>query len=322
MPEGAAIIVLGSCGADGVPTDATLQTLAFARCTGAEARADLIAVLVSECNDRNARVRLPSGVRAILIQRSTTVPAALAAAYEGLLRERGDGIVLMPSDAGSEDIAPRLAGRLGIPCAMRCTALSHHDGTWWLRREVYGGVITGEYRLRGSRLVATLALAPADQGGVELIDAEPEIITLAPVEADRVPRLLSIRPADASGTPLEKAPRIVAGGRGLGGPEGFARVHELAAALGAEVAASRPPCDVGWIHSSRQIGITGRAVAPELYVAVGISGSPQHLSGMSGSRVIVAINRDPQAPIFRYSQYGVVGDWREVVEGMLDAVRG
>ena len=112
----------------------------------------------------------------------------------------------------------------------------------------------------------------------------------------------------------------MAGGRGIGGAEGFRRLAELGETLGAQLAASRPPCDAGWIHASRLVGITGRSVKPDLYLAVGISGSAQHRSGIDEARTEVAINIDESPQIFRYADYGVVGDWKEVVAGMIDAL--
>ena len=120
---------------------------------------------------------------------------------------------------------------------------------------------------------------------------------------------------------LEEAKVIVSGGRGLGGAEGFEQLRELARLLGGAVGASRPPVDAGWWPSTQQVGITGKIVSPEVYVAVAISGSSQHLSGMSDSRVIVAINKDPEAYIFKVSDYGVVGEWQQVLPGLSSRIK-
>ena len=114
---------------------------------------------------------------------------------------------------------------------------------------------------------------------------------------------------------------LVAGGAGIGGAEGFGRLRELAELLGGEVAASRVAVDAGWVPYSRQVGQTGRTVQPDLYVAVGISGSVQHRAGMQSSGLIVAVNTDPYAPIFQVADYGVVGDWREVLPRLLLVLR-
>jgi electron transfer flavoprotein alpha subunit len=211
--------------------------------------------------------------------------------------------------------------------------------------------------VHGGAFEATVALAPGDRLVASIDVHARQVVAAEGVLADAVVRppdpVLSLDPGAATGGPdgsgsngsgtgslaadraaegvrclarriepdgvsLPQARRIVSGGRGLGGAEGFAVLSRLADALDAQLGASRPPCDAGWVPAHHQVGITGARVAPELYVAVGISGSVQHLAGMRAAQRIVAINRDPSAPIFGYADLGVVGDWQEVVAGMLD----
>ncbi len=120
---------------------------------------------------------------------------------------------------------------------------------------------------------------------------------------------------------LEEAQIVIGGGRGLGGPEGFNLLAELARQLGGAVGASRPPTDAGWVPVNWQIGQTGKTIRPALYIAVGISGATQHVAGVTGSRTIVAINRDPEAPIFSIAHLGIVGDYREVIPALIAKVR-
>jgi electron transfer flavoprotein alpha subunit len=120
---------------------------------------------------------------------------------------------------------------------------------------------------------------------------------------------------------LEDARIVIAGGRGLGGPEGFTQLKALAELVGGSVGASRPPVDQGWWPESGQIGITGKIIAPELYIAVGISGSSQHLSGITGARTVVAVNKDPEANIFNSATYGIVGDWNKVLPALTDKIK-
>ena len=120
---------------------------------------------------------------------------------------------------------------------------------------------------------------------------------------------------------LEEAEVVISGGRGMGGPEGFEILKELATELGAAVGASRPPCDAGWVPSSYQVGITGKVISPPVYMAVGISGAAQHLSGMGDSKKIIAINKDEEAEIFKVADYGAVGDYKEVIPAFLEVIK-
>jgi electron transfer flavoprotein alpha subunit len=126
---------------------------------------------------------------------------------------------------------------------------------------------------------------------------------------------------EVAGIKLEDAQVIVAGGRGMGGPDGFKQLEELAKVLKAAIGASRPPCDNNWVPATMQVGLTGKIVTPELYIAIGISGASQHLAGCSGAKTIVAINKDPEANIFKEARFGVVGDWKQVLPAFTAKVK-
>jgi len=126
---------------------------------------------------------------------------------------------------------------------------------------------------------------------------------------------------EIEGVKLEDAEVVVAGGRGIGGIEGFKQLEELAKLLKGAVGASRPPCDSGWITDTLQIGLTGKITAPEVYIAVALSGSSQHMSGCSGSKNIIAINKDPEASIFKEARFGVVGDWKKILAPFTNKVK-
>ncbi|MCC7076543.1 MAG: electron transfer flavoprotein subunit alpha/FixB family protein [Acidimicrobiia bacterium] len=212
--------------------------------------------------------------------------AECAARLADLCRAGSYDLVLVPHTLWGADVAPRTAGILGWPCATACSDLDAEEEGWTFKRRLHGGALVG-----------TVRTGPA-----------PCVISLETSQPTRTD----------SGDSLLTAARVVAGGRGVGGPGGFGKLAVLAEALGAALASSRPPCDAGWVPSALQVGITGAQVKPELYVAVGISGSVQHLAGMHRAKCIVAVNTDPDAAIFRYAHLGVVGEWTEVVAGMLD----
>ncbi|MBA7688049.1 Caffeyl-CoA reductase-Etf complex subunit CarE [subsurface metagenome] len=134
-------------------------------------------------------------------------------------------------------------------------------------------------------------------------------------------RVLEKVAEEIAGIKLEDAEVVVAGGRGVGGADGFKQLEELATLLKGAVGASRPPCDNGWVPDTVQIGLTGKIVAPDLYIAVALSGSSQHMSGCSGSKNIIAVNKDPEANIFKVAHFGVVGDWKKVVPAFTTKVK-
>jgi electron transfer flavoprotein alpha subunit len=221
-------------------------------------------------------------------------------------------VILVGATAMGRDLAPRLAARLGVGMASDCVALEIDGGRMVATRPIFAGKALARVKLNGDPQMATvrpnvLPVPELDAGATA---------TVEPVSAvtDNVRAVV----VDIVGTgegeiDVAEAEIIVSGGRGVGGPEGFAPVRDLAKTLGAALGASRAAVDAGWIEHAHQVGQTGKTVTPNLYIACGISGAIQHLAGMKTSKVIVAVNKDPEAPIFKVANYGIVGDLFEVV---------
>jgi electron transfer flavoprotein alpha subunit len=233
--------------------------------------------------------------------------AALTAACQKL----APSAVLLGNDAYSQELTARLAHRLGGSAAGDAVDVSSAGGKLRVTRGVYGGKATAVIELAktpGVVWVRARAMAPAEARAAG--EVERARLGLA---ADSRVKLVSSHVEAKEGVRLEDAPLIVSGGRGLGGPEPFEQLQALANAMNAQMAASRAACDAGWVPASWQVGQTGKKVAPELYMAIAISGASQHIMGIADSKVICAINRDPDAPIFKHCRFGLVEDYQKVV---------
>lgn len=229
-----------------------------------------------------------------------------------------DVVLLNKSDFGSV-LGARLAFRTDSAFAADCTEISGSGGEISVTRPVYGGSALAEFGISSSPAVVTLragAYEPTTETGSPTV--EPSGATGA---SDQRASVTDTVAESRDGVRLEDANFVVSGGRGLGGPEPFSVLEDLANAMGGAVGASRAACDAGWIDHSHQVGLTGKSVSPDVYVAVGISGASQHMAGCSSSRAIVAINKDGDSNIFKEARFGVIGDWEKVLPSFLATVR-
>ncbi len=250
-------------------------------------------------------------------------PETFAASAAALCQAVAPRAVILPHGPMGSDLAPRLAFMLKAPWAPGCEAAAVEDGKFVCTRGQIGGKIRIREVYPGELVVLTLRPKCVDP--LPLADRPPaEIVELPlPLAADSQRIAFQERITRPVGVveELEQAEVIVSGGRGIGSPEGFTQLEELAQALGGRLGASKQAVDHQWVPQERQIGMTGTTVAPRLYVAVAISGATQHLLGCRKSKVIVAVNKDPAAPIFQYAHYGIVGKWEEVVPELIKQAR-
>ena len=242
-----------------------------------------------------------------------------------LAEKYGPASMLIGATNNGRDLGPRVSCRLRTGLTADCTALDIDEETGnvaWTR-PAFGGnlmatIMCPDHRPQiGTVRPGVFKQAEPGEARAEIIREDIHV----PAEAIRTRILELIRDMDSDKTDLEGAQIIVSGGRGVGGPEGFAPLKELAQVLGAAVGASRAAVDAGWISHAHQVGQTGKTVAPKLYIACGISGAIQHLAGISGADKVVAINKDPSAPIFDAADYGVVGDLFKVVPALTEELR-
>ena len=240
-----------------------------------------------------------------------------------LLEEEQPALVFFPHTYQTRDFAPALAARLGRALVTDVTGLRKEGDALVYVRPVFQGKMTADVQATGpAPHLATVQIgafrADAARRGSAAAAVRTASISVDAAAIRQKPEAPFKEAKQA--VDLSQAERIVAVGRGIKGQEHLQLVEQLAKALGAEIAASRPICDAGWLPMDRQIGSSGQTVAPKLYIALGISGAIQHLVGMKGSRTIVAINKDAEAPIFEIADYGIAGDLFEVVPAMIAAL--
>ena len=249
-------------------------------------------------------------------------PPAYARAIGDLIKEKQPQIVLMGGTMTGRDLMPRIAARVGAGLAPDCIGLEIVDGKLKALRPAIAGKVRVEIGYKSDIQMATLRpnvferLEPDTSKTINI-----EKVAFEPTDLDTKQKLVEFVSKETGRPELTEAEIIVSGGRGMKGPENFAMLEELADLLGAAVGASRAAVDAGWRPQSDQVGQTGKTVTPNLYIAVGISGAIQHLAGMSSSKYIVAINKDPDAPIFNVADFGVVGDLFKVVPLLIEEVR-
>jgi len=301
---------------DGRLRKPAIEALGVARRLARESGGDLNAVLLG--GGAGSLASGLRGVRRVFVDESDLFGSfhltETARVVAEAARQSQASAFLLAATAVGRELAGAVAADLRTCVAADAIAVSLEGGAITVKRPVYAGKAILTVRFRRLPAVITLRpnVFPPEEGG----DGGAEVVGIkTPPPEPRARVVESVEP-EARRQDLTEADIIVSGGRGLKGPENFVLLEKLAATLGAVVGASRAVCDAGWRPHSDQVGQTGKTVSPRLYIACGISGAIQHLAGMSSSKCIVAINKDPNAPIFQVADYGIVGDLFEVVPAL------
>jgi electron transfer flavoprotein alpha subunit len=309
---------------DGVqPADASLRALTLARSLG---DTSVGTVVFAEVADVPADALAGYGATDVYVIEPSSLegyaPQAWARTLAGLATETGASAVLAAGTDRGNEVLAHLGAITGLPMAANCTLVTPDGGkTHRLVRHRWAGLL-----LEDAVMEAAVALFTVATDSVAAVPAEtPAAIQLHPhkpelAEADLVVRAAE-SPAGAGGASLATARVVVGGGRGVGGPDGFAPLEELAGLLGGVVGVSRVVTSEGWRPHKQQVGQTGTKITPELYLACGISGAIQHIAGCAGAKHIIAINTDPGAPILAHANYAVIGDLHEVIPALIEALR-
>ncbi len=301
----------------------TFETLAAGQQLGAALGQTVAAVVLGTdagLAQEIAAYKLDKIVSVENAQLADYTPDSYAAALEQAVRQLDPQFVLMPHTYLVRDCAPKLAARFGRDVIGDCVRASVADGTVTFARRIFLGKIDADVVPAGEPPVfATFQSGAyrAEQAERGTAAVESMSVEIGEARMKPEPPFQEVKQA----VDLTKADVIVAVGRGIKSQENLALVQQLVDALGAELAASRPICDAGWLPIDRQIGSSGQTVAPKLYIALGISGAIQHLVGMKNATTIVAVNKDPEAPIFDIADYGIVGDLFEVVPVLTEEIK-
>jgi electron transfer flavoprotein alpha subunit len=303
---------------NGAVREATLEMVSFARKLGG----DVVSLLAGSGIQAAAEELSKKGGGKVLLADDPALENYAADAWASVIRQavqsESPDLILISQTPVGWDVAPKVAAQLDVGILTDVFKIEEQDGDLLFYKRVFNGKFDGQFRIAGTPRVATVqpGATPAYEGS-----EGGSVEALSVSDTSSRTKFVEKKTAPAGGHDLSKADVIVSGGRGLQKPENFKEVLEpLVTALGGQMGASRPVVDAGWLPHAYQVGSSGQVVAPKLYIAVGISGAIQHIVGMKASNFIVAVNKDPDAPIFEVADVGVVGDLFEVVPALTKAI--
>jgi len=323
MTSGCSDVLVVAEYANGQPTALTYELLGLARRLSGAGNGRVLALALDSSSSPVIKELGARGADLVFAVDDSRIQSYEAErwlqAIPAVLAQHGPAHVLVGHTALGAELGPRLAFRLGTSIATGCERVELRDGRLAITRPCFGSKAREVLMLTGCPSVATVRARmndalPRSEKSVEVVAVQ--------LPGDATPTRILERKRDdpGEGSRLETAKIIVAGGRGVGGADGFRTLEKLAATVGGAVGASRVACDLGWVPQSRQIGLSGKTVSPDLYIAVGISGASQHMAGCGKARAILAINTDPEASIFKDATFGIVGDYREIVPALIEQI--
>ena len=301
--------------------EASLETLALARALGSPVEAVLLGAEAGPFQETLKEHGVTKIYEVKHDQLREYAPRAWGKSVVQLVQAKSPKAVLAPGTDRGNEVMAHVGAALGLPVAANCTEVRPADGVYEVTRLRWGGSLLEDAELHGEPKLLTVAphavaAEPASAGEVAVEAFSPTLD-----EKDLQVRVTAREERELEGVPLTEAKVVVGGGRGVGSAEGFKILEELANLLGGAVGGSRVATNNGWRPHSDQIGQTGVQIAPDLYIACGISGAIQHIVGVKGAKYILAINKDPEAPIFQRADFGIVGDLHEVVPALVEEIK-
>lgn len=324
----AGILVFGEI-IEGSLQSVTGELLAAGRAINESIGEELAVALIGDTPEAHSDEAIAQGADKVYLAQDSLLADpqldAQIAAYEQVCRQVQPTVILIGKTDAGANIGPRLAFRLGVGVAQDCLEITADADSKRVTatRPVYGGNAMARVTFADANpqivIMRVKAYDPLESntsrsGEVESVDIQLD-------ESVIKAKLVETVQQESEGVRLEDAAVVISGGRGLGGPDPFEHLDELARIMGGAVGASRAACDAGWVDHSYQVGLTGKTISPNLYITVGISGASQHMAGCSGAKHIIAINRDSDANIFKSASFGVAGDWNKVLPSFIATVR-
>lgn len=327
MAETKNVMVFGET-TDGKLASITTELLGCGRQIADELKEELVCVLAGNELGGASQEAIAFGADKVYIADDPLLKdyqtETYVATMEKIVKDSAPRFLLIGQTSIGRDMTPSLAFRLGSSASMDCIELSIDPETKLLSqtRPVYGGNARAIFASESFPQIATVrqkAMSPLEPDSSRKGEITPVKVDIDPATIKT--KVIEKVKEEVAGVKLEDASVVVAGGRGIGGPEGFTQLEELAKVLKGAMGASRPPCDNGWVPTSMQVGLTGKIITPDLYIAIAISGASQHLAGCSSSKNIIVINRDAESNIFKDARFGVVGDWKQILPAFTEKVK-